>query len=104
MAAWGHRYFSVKEAYEEGLIDKLVPGYSLNRCGCACRWRRALGASPRHTTCVIAVLALISRARVPALSLDRFRKLKKDLLGDQEPVYNDTNKPRFKFKREDANA
>jgi len=25
------RYFSVKEAYEEGLVDKLVPGYSLNR-------------------------------------------------------------------------
>mmetsp|Transcript_14514 Transcript_14514/g.31573 ORF Transcript_14514/g.31573 Transcript_14514/m.31573 type:complete len:430 (-) Transcript_14514:680-1969(-) len=25
------RYFTVKEAYEEGLIDKLVPGYSLNR-------------------------------------------------------------------------
>ncbi len=26
-----HRYFSVKEAYEEGLVDKLVPGYVLNR-------------------------------------------------------------------------
>ncbi|GFR50583.1 hypothetical protein Agub_g12857, partial [Astrephomene gubernaculifera] len=25
------RYFSVKEAYEEGLVDKLVPGYLLNR-------------------------------------------------------------------------
>ncbi|KAG2493827.1 hypothetical protein HYH03_008045 [Edaphochlamys debaryana] len=25
------RYFSVKEAYEEGLVDKLVPGYVLNR-------------------------------------------------------------------------
>jgi hypothetical protein len=25
------RYFSVSKAYEEGLIDKLVPGYSLNR-------------------------------------------------------------------------
>lgn len=25
------RYFSVKEAYEEGLVDKLVPGYKLNR-------------------------------------------------------------------------
>lgn len=27
----GCRYFSVKEAYEEGLVDKLVPGYKLNR-------------------------------------------------------------------------
>ena len=25
------RYFSVKEAYEEGLVDKLIPGYKLNR-------------------------------------------------------------------------
>lgn len=25
------RYFSVKQAYEEGLVDKLVPGYKLNR-------------------------------------------------------------------------
>jgi hypothetical protein len=25
------RYFSVKEAYEEGLVDKLVPGYKMNR-------------------------------------------------------------------------
>ncbi|KAJ9511778.1 hypothetical protein QJQ45_022659 [Haematococcus lacustris] len=25
------RYFSVKKAYEAGLVDKLVPGYSLNR-------------------------------------------------------------------------
>lgn len=25
------RYFSVKDAFEEGLIDKLVPGYKLNR-------------------------------------------------------------------------
>nr|7EKO_I Chain I, ATP-dependent Clp protease proteolytic subunit [Chlamydomonas reinhardtii]7EKQ_I Chain I, ATP-dependent Clp protease proteolytic subunit [Chlamydomonas reinhardtii] len=25
------RYFSVKEAYEEGLVDKLVPGFMLNR-------------------------------------------------------------------------
>jgi hypothetical protein len=25
------RYFSVKEAYEEGLVDKLIPGYNLNR-------------------------------------------------------------------------
>lgn len=25
------RFFRVKDAYEEGLIDKLVPGYSLNR-------------------------------------------------------------------------
>ncbi|MEW5316894.1 MAG: hypothetical protein WDW38_008235 [Sanguina aurantia] len=25
------RYFSVKEAYEEGLVDKLVPGFKLNR-------------------------------------------------------------------------
>ncbi|PNH04642.1 hypothetical protein TSOC_009160 [Tetrabaena socialis] len=25
------RYFSVKEAYEEGLVDKLVPGFVLNR-------------------------------------------------------------------------
>lgn len=25
------RYFTVKEAYEEGLVDKLVPGYRLNR-------------------------------------------------------------------------
>ncbi|GLI64972.1 hypothetical protein VaNZ11_008380 [Volvox africanus] len=25
------RYFSVKEAYEEGLVDKLVPGFLLNR-------------------------------------------------------------------------
>lgn len=25
------RYFSVKDAYEEGLVDKLVPGYKLNR-------------------------------------------------------------------------
>ncbi|KAI8469518.1 MAG: hypothetical protein J3K34DRAFT_278736 [Monoraphidium minutum] len=24
-------YFSVKEAYEEGLVDKLIPGYKLNR-------------------------------------------------------------------------
>ena len=26
-----NRYFSVKDAYDEGLIDKLVPGYELNR-------------------------------------------------------------------------
>ncbi|GFH11569.1 ATP-dependent Clp protease proteolytic subunit [Haematococcus lacustris] len=26
-----HEYFSVKKAYEAGLVDKLVPGYSLNR-------------------------------------------------------------------------
>jgi hypothetical protein len=25
------RYFSVKQAYEEGLVDKLVPGYKMNR-------------------------------------------------------------------------
>jgi len=25
------RYFSVKEAYEEGIVDKLVPGYTTNR-------------------------------------------------------------------------
>jgi ATP-dependent Clp protease protease subunit len=25
------RYFSVKQAYEEGLVDKLVPGYKINR-------------------------------------------------------------------------
>lgn len=25
------RYFSVKEAFEEGLVDKLVPGFKLNR-------------------------------------------------------------------------
>jgi ATP-dependent Clp protease, protease subunit len=25
------RYFSVLDAYEEGLVDKLVPGYKLNR-------------------------------------------------------------------------
>jgi len=52
------RYFSVKEAYEEGIIDKLVPGYSLNR----------------------------------------FRKMKKDLGGELEMI--DPEKPRFKFKRE----
>ena len=26
-----HRYFTVKQAYEEGLVDKLVPGYKMNR-------------------------------------------------------------------------
>ena len=34
MAPWlllPRRYFSVKDAYEEGLIDKLVPGFKLNR-------------------------------------------------------------------------
>jgi hypothetical protein len=44
---WDDRYFSVNKAYEEGLIDKLVPGYSLNR----------------------------------------FRKLRRDVLGDQ-PAFN----------------
>ena len=50
------RYFSVKDAYEEGLVDKLVPGYVLNRfrkmqkdlkvrrsCGC-----RGCGGSDKH--------------------------------------------------------
>lgn len=55
------RYYSVKQAYEEGIIDKLVPGYWLNR----------------------------------------FRKMKKDLNGDQE-MFLDPEKPKFKFKREDS--
>jgi ATP-dependent Clp protease protease subunit len=53
------RYFSVNKAYEEGLIDKLVPGYSLNR----------------------------------------FRKLRRDVLGDQ-PAFNSKEKPKFRFTRE----
>jgi hypothetical protein len=36
----------------------------------------------------------------PILLPCRFRKLKKDLMGEQEVVQAD--KPRFKFKREDA--
>jgi hypothetical protein len=55
------RYFSVKDAYEEGLIDKLVPGYSLNR----------------------------------------FRKLRKDMAGDQETFFN-KDKPKFRFKRDET--
>ena len=51
------------KAYEEGLIDKLVPGYSLNR----------------------------------------FRKLKKELLGDQ-PSYLNKDKPKFRFTRDGAAA
>jgi hypothetical protein len=31
LSACSKRYFSVKEAYEEGLVDKLVPGYKMNR-------------------------------------------------------------------------
>lgn len=56
-----HRYFSVKQAYEEGLIDKLVPGYSLNR----------------------------------------FRKLRSEILGEGEKFF-DKEKPKFRFKRDEA--
>ena len=55
------RYFSVNKAYEEGLIDKLVPGYSLNR----------------------------------------FRKLKREVLGDQQTYFN-KDKPKFRFTRDGA--
>lgn len=58
-----YRYFSVNKAYEEGLIDKLVPGYSLNR----------------------------------------FRKLKKEVLGDQ-PAYFNKDKPKFRFTRDAASS
>lgn len=53
------RYFNVKDAYEEGLVDKLVPGYKLNR----------------------------------------FRKMLKDKLGDQETFF-DKEKPKFRFTRQ----
>jgi len=57
------RYFSVKDAYEEGIIDKLVPGYSLNR----------------------------------------FRKLKREVLGERESFLGDT-KPKFRFQRDKSSA
>jgi ATP-dependent Clp protease, protease subunit len=53
----------VKDAYEEGLIDKLVPGYSLNR----------------------------------------FRKMRREILGDQETFF-DQAKPKFRFQRDGAAA
>ncbi len=49
----------MKQAYEEGLIDKLVPGYSLNR----------------------------------------FRKLRSEVLGEGEAYFN-KEKPKFRFKRD----
>lgn len=58
------RYFTVKEAYEEGLIDKLVPGYSLNR----------------------------------------FRKLRKEILGEGGETFFNKDKPKFRFKRDGAPA
>ncbi len=51
----------MKDAYDEGLIDKLVPGYELNR----------------------------------------FRKMRKDLIGDQETFFG-LEKPKFRFKRDEA--
>lgn len=53
------RYFTVKEAYEEGLVDKMVPGYSMNR----------------------------------------FRKMRSELMERDEQTYVGKSKPKFKFTR-----
>ena len=53
----------MRDAYEEGLVDKLVPGYDLNR----------------------------------------FRKLRRDTYGDVgDAFYGDSEKPKFKFSRQDG--
>lgn len=52
------RYFTVREAYEEGIVDKLVPGYVPNR----------------------------------------IRKMRQEMLAESEPLQ--TDKPKFRFKRE----
>ncbi|KXZ48382.1 hypothetical protein GPECTOR_28g789 [Gonium pectorale] len=83
------RYFSVKQAYEEGLVDKLVPGFMLNRFR---KMQKDMGGDEEAYE-----EGLVDKL-VPGFMLNRFRKMQKDMGGDEEVF--DTNKPKFKFTRQ----